>query len=178
MVEVAVKRRRRKKRQTLDAMQELDLVFNRYKIFDPHRSPWATPLERRSAWFAHRHEILNDEWIAEYPGMRPGAWWAYECPKLERLPEEEDWEFLIRAGEVKEAEKNKILAGWVRKLHLRKGYLRMIYRHHLEGIPSYPEWPPEELENWHRQAELLGPAAVRELKGILAEITGQKEEEK
>jgi hypothetical protein len=176
---MAIKRRRRKKRELLDGQRSLDLILDRSRTVDKNSTIWHSPLERRAAWYAHKHEFLNKEWLEGYPGTRPGGWWAYEHPDIEGLPGEEDWELLIRAGEVKEAERNMILARWVRNLHLRKGYLKTLHNWHTEGRePYHGEKPwPEELGKLERQARLLGPAAEKELRAILTKITGEKEEE-
>lgn len=39
--------------------------------------------ERREAWELLRDKLLP-KWIAEHPGQRPFAWWAYDAPERRR----------------------------------------------------------------------------------------------
>ena len=42
-----------------------------------------TDAELRGAWNQAKDEIL-EEWVREYPGSRPRAWWKYESPEPRR----------------------------------------------------------------------------------------------
>lgn len=78
---------------------------------------------RRAAWECNRDIIMADH-LAGLPGSRPGAWWTYDCPKVERLPDETDFEFLIRTGCADQQERDAIFRQWSLELKARASALR------------------------------------------------------
>lgn len=61
------------------------LRYGDHAEFDNVFTPNATPdAKRRALWAEHRDVILAD-WIAERPGTRPWAWWAFAAPRSREL---------------------------------------------------------------------------------------------
>lgn len=167
------KRRSRERREELSVGQYFDLTGSRSRTVDSFRPVFESGILRKTAWYAHREKLMT-EWIEEHPGDRPGAWWAYEHPNLERLDEEEDWEYLLRAGELSKEEVGRVLSEWVRRLFLYMDYLCSVY----PDEPVYhgnPSWE-EEKTKYERQAALLGPQAQKEWQEVVEQITGAENE--
>lgn len=119
---VASKRRKKE----LDNMQFWDLLLH---------TKWVSPAEsrvgafiddksRREAWFDHREQFMVDH-IEGHPGHRPGAWWSYEAPQVEWMPDEEryNWMFLLRNGCCDKQEQEAIFRDFQRDLSLYKGHI-------------------------------------------------------
>ncbi|MHB1042362.1 MAG: hypothetical protein ACYC0Q_05945 [Eubacteriales bacterium] len=162
----------KRKARELTNSQFWNLMLNRSVLLDKFRPAWESAFERKRAWFELRDQIMA-EWFEDgHFGRRPGAWWAYECPDLPRLPGEEDFEYLIRAGEVKPEERGKILANFV--------YLLEINRARLQSDLKYsPAEFDESCEEYERQAQLLGEVALKKWEQVLARaMTTDEPEEK
>lgn len=157
----------KRKAKELASSQFWNLMLSRSDLPDKYRPAWPSPFERKRAWFEHRDrimvELLDD---GGYFGHRPGAWWSYEAPALPRLPGEEDWEFLIRAGEVGPEERGKILAHYVFTLETKTGWLQAAFKY----SPAEFEEACRKLE---RQAHLLGDVAMKKWSQILKQASAE-----
>ncbi|TEB14606.1 hypothetical protein Psfp_02747 [Pelotomaculum sp. FP] len=154
------KRTRSRKRRKLTNDQFWNLRLRRSDEQDKVRPAFSSPEERRQAWLEHRDDLMA-KWSHE--GRRPGAWWTYEHPKLERLPDEEDWEYLIRAGEVSPEEWEKILTNYLFILENRFSWLRMVQK-------LSPDEFKNACQNFNRQAKLLGEQALKKWEELYSKL--------
>ena len=76
-------KKRHRASRDLTTWEWADLEFSEGNL-EP-ASAFASDVERRKAWLAHRGELLEDN----RPGSRPGAWWDYEAP--EGAPDRNDY---------------------------------------------------------------------------------------
>jgi hypothetical protein len=67
-------------RATRPPLEEAERTF----LLRGERAPGLPPFfpygDARPKWLEHRAALLN-EWIAEHPGTRPAAWWAFDVPR-------------------------------------------------------------------------------------------------
>lgn len=99
------------------------VLHNNEYLGHPDRPEFLDKKQRREAWEYHRDTIMADH-LDGLPGERPGAWWDYDAPKVERLPDEADFEYLIRAGCTDQDERDAIYRAWGLELKARASALR------------------------------------------------------
>lgn len=68
---------------------------------------FANDQEHRECWEQHRDVVLP-EYIVEFPGRRPDAWWRFDAPEP-RCRDEEQWVQLARLGILGRAERDALM---------------------------------------------------------------------